>query len=128
MKKLFYKIFIFFIISLLIMPISVAQMKIINIKYNETNESPSGNSICDLLIITPSYFVKALEPLKKHKNKVGVRTDIVTLDYIYKEIWYGRDNPEKIKYFIFNAYKDAGIKYVLLVGNFRKMPIRYVHN
>ena len=128
MKKIFYKIFIFFIISLLIMPISVAQMQIINIKCNETNESSLGNSICDLLIITPSYFEKALQPLKEHKNKFGVRTDIVTLDYIYKKIWYGRDNPEKIKYFIFNAYKDAGIKYVLLVGNFRKMPIRYVHN
>ncbi|MCK4416301.1 MAG: hypothetical protein KAU84_04025, partial [Thermoplasmatales archaeon] len=39
----------------------------------------------------------------------------------------GKDNPEKIKYFIKNAKENWGIKYVMLVGNFRKIPIRYIH-
>jgi hypothetical protein len=40
----------------------------------------------------------------------------------------GRDKPEKIKYFIKYAIETWGIEYVLLVGNFRQMPIRYCYN
>jgi hypothetical protein len=42
--------------------------------------------------------------------------------------WQGRDNPEKIKFFIKKAYDEWDIKYVMLVGDFRKMPVRYVYN
>lgn len=127
-KKIFGKIFIFFIISLMIIPVSFAQIQIINEKFLEINKSSLDNSICDLLIITPSNFEKALEPLKEYKNNHGIRTNIVTLNQIYHDIWYGRDNPEKIKLFIKKAYDDTQIKYVLLVGNFRKVPVRYVNN
>ena len=95
---------------------------------NTGASSSLNNSIYDLLIITPSDFQKSLEPLKEHKNKYGVKTNIVTLDQIYNDIVNGRDNPEKIKLFIKKAFDDAQIKYVLLVGNFRKVPIRYVNN
>jgi hypothetical protein len=98
--------------------------------YNSNTGASSSldNSTYDLLIITPSDFQKSLEPLKEHKNKCGVKTNIITLDQIYNDISYGRDNPEKIKLFIKKAFDDAQIKYVLLVGNFRKIPIRYVNN
>ena len=83
----------------------------------------------DLLIITPGEFEKNLIPLKNHKEKYDVKTKIVTLSEIYDVMyWEGRDNPEKIKYYIKNAYDNWGIKYVLLVGNYLKMPIRYVEN
>jgi len=42
--------------------------------------------------------------------------------------WYGRDNPEKIKYFIKTAVEQWGIKYVMLVGDYKKIPVRYVYN
>ena len=86
------------------------------------------NSDCDLLIVTADEFAELLQPLKTHKDKYGVKTNIVTLSYVYQEIDYGYDKPEKIKYFIKNAVEESGVKYVLLVGNFRKMPIRYVYN
>ena len=83
----------------------------------------------DLLIITADGFEKALKPLVIHKENVGVKTKLVTLSKVYEEMyWYGRDDAEKIKYFIKNAYDIWHIKYVMLVGDFRHMPIRYVYN
>ncbi len=83
----------------------------------------------DLLIIAPDKFQKALEPLVEHKEYFGVKTKLVPLSKVYEEMyWYGRDDAEKVKYFIKKAYDIWGISYVLLVGGFRLMPIRYVYN
>lgn len=83
----------------------------------------------DLLIITPQSFVSALQPLKDHKDKHGIETTIVTLDEVFNQnYWQGRDSAEKIKYFIKQSIEDWNISYVLLVGDFRQMPIRYVYN
>lgn len=128
MKKIFAKYFILCIILLMTVPISIGHLQTTNNNFLDKNKSSLDNSICDLLIITTSNYVKALEPLKEHKNKNGIKTSIVTSDRIYDDIWYGRDNPEKIKLFIKQAYDETQIKYVLLVGNFRKVPIRYVNN
>ncbi len=83
----------------------------------------------DLLILSPKKFSSDLLPFVKHKQNVGIATRLVTLDEVYDQMyWQGRDKPEKIKYFIKNAFDFWNITYVLLVGDFRLMPIRYVHN
>jgi hypothetical protein len=84
----------------------------------------------DLLIITPNRYTRALKSLVTHKNNVGVPARLATLSEVYRSqaAEQGRDKPEKIKYFIKTAVEEWGIKYVLLVGNFRQMPIRYCHN
>jgi hypothetical protein len=54
----------------------------------------------------------------------------VTLNEIYNDeifILAGRDEAEKIKYFIKNAYETWGTKYVLLVGGSEELPIRKSH-
>lgn len=94
----------------------------------EKSKSDISNTDCDLLIITADKFANLLQPLKNHKEKYGVKTEIVTLSYVYDEILNGYDAPEKIKLFIKQAEEETGIKYVLLIGNFRKMPVRYVFN
>jgi hypothetical protein len=87
------------------------------------------NTIYNLLIISPSSFVDELYPLVCHKNTVGVSTRLVSLCEVYDQMyWYGRDKPEKIKYFIKTAIEEWGIQYVMLVGDFRLMPIRYCYN
>ena len=91
-------------------------------------QQTADESTYDLLIITPSKFTRALHPLVEHKNRVGVQTTMVTLGQIYQEMTEGRDKPEKIKYFIKDAVEEWGIKYVMLVGNFRSMPVRYCYN
>jgi hypothetical protein len=87
-----------------------------------------------LLIITPSEFVDELNPLVCHKNDIGISTRIVTLCEVYDQIfWSGRDQAEKIKYFIKTAIEEWGVEYILLVGGmkgqlpFWYMPVRYVN-
>lgn len=119
-KNVSEKVVSFFIVmaffGLALIPIMTAQ-KI-------TEEKPSY----DLLIIAPSKFTRALRPLVEHKNRVGVQTTMVTLSQIYREMTEGCDKPEKIKYFIKDAVEEWGIKYVMLVGNFRSIPVRYCYN
>ena len=104
----------------------------VNISYQEpSNQIIKDNDTYDLLIISPSKFTRNLKPLVNHKNKFGLRTTLVSLDYIYDQIWYGRDDAEKIKLFIKEAIEKSGIEYVLLVGGLKGplykwyLPIRY---
>ena len=87
-----------------------------------------GNSIYDLLILTPKKFARALKPLVEHKNSFGVSTRCVTLDEVYEQMYWPYDNAEKIKYYIKNAKDYWNITYVLLVGDFRHVPVRYCYN
>jgi hypothetical protein len=112
---------------------SLSQDNILNKKnvYLADNISPS---VYDLLIIAPQKFVNALQPLITHKNNVGIRTHLVTLDEVYHQMfWQGRDEPEKIKFFIKTAKQEWGVRYVLLVGGRSSQfqptwycPVRYV--
>jgi len=86
-----------------------------------------GNGTYDLLIIAPDKWMNDLEPLKEHKESHGVKTVIVGLNEIYGGKYFavhGRDDAEKIKYFIKDAIEKWGIKYVLLVGSIYELPIR----
>jgi len=128
-KKIFVFIIVILFLTLTIFPVINSQsMNYFMPKAKSNND----NSICDLLILAPSKFKRSLQPLVCHKNKFGVRTKLVTLDYVYDDIWYGHDKAEKIKYFIKDAIEDSGIKYVLLVGgkirqfNRWHLPVRYV--
>jgi hypothetical protein len=69
----------------------------------------------DLLIITNSKFSSDLQPLVDHKNSIGVRTVMDTVQNIYPA-YSGRDDAEDIKLRIKDAVEDWGIKYVLLAG------------
>ena len=69
-----------------------------------------------------------LEPLVAHKNSHGIQTKLVTLNDIHDGTYFpaeGRDIQEKIKYFIKNAKETWNITYVMLVGNFAQVPVRY---
>ena len=86
-----------------------------------------NNDEYKLVIIAPSSFSKPLYKLIDHKVNTGIKTKLVTLDEIYNGIYFpveGRDDAEKIKYFIKNTVEQWGVKYVLLVGNVDKLPMR----
>lgn len=98
----------------------------------ESHQAPMN--MHTLLILTPKIFKDELQPLVCHKNSYGLSTKLVTLPEVYHQMyWYGRDNAEKIKYFIKTAMEEWGIRYVLLVGGRSSQflptwycPIRYV--
>jgi len=77
----------------------------------------------DMIIIAPNIFTSDLQNLVEHKNNYGISTDLKTVEDIYNE-FEGRDNPEKIKYFIKNAIEQWNTKYVLLVGDTSLVPMR----
>ena len=133
MRKNAYKTIIVFAVLTLFLglattPSIIAEMATEYAKQDSYNNGDTPTY--KLLIITPKEYTNILQPLVKHKNKVGVPTKLVTLNEVYcnQMSKQGRDNPEKIKYFIKYAIETWGIKYVLLVGNFRQMPIRYCYN
>ncbi len=85
----------------------------------------------DLLIIALTKYADALQPLIIHKIENGIPSKFVAVEEIYNGSYFpvtGRDDPEKIKYFIKAAKEEWGIIYVMLVGDFRTIPVRYVFN
>lgn len=92
------------------------------------------NDEYDMVIIAPEKFIDELEPLKEHKENHGIKTFIKKVEDIYSS-YNGRDNAEKVKYFIKDAKEKYGIKYVMLVGGLSSIvasntwlvPVRYSH-
>lgn len=81
----------------------------------------------DVLAIAPSDFIPEMQRYKTHKSSMGFRVIIVSLDDVYNGKYFsvtGRDNAEKIKYFIKDALESWKIKYVVLVGDSDRFPIR----
>ncbi len=96
-------------------------------------EKTSVEPFYDLLIIAPNYWLDELQPLVEHKESVGLKTKLVSLDEVYDQMfWFGRDEAEQVKYFIKEAVENWGIEYVLLVGgkvsqlNRWHCPVRYI--
>jgi hypothetical protein len=84
-------------------------------KQHDATVSTISNEQYDLVIIAPNKFASALQPLIDHKNSYNIKTMLKPTDAIYKE-YPGRDDAEKIKYFIKDALETWDITYVLLVG------------
>lgn len=103
-----------------------------NIKVNvkEPVSQPIKSDEYDMIIISPSEFVKDLEPLEYYKNDTGVKSIIITLNDINTGVYFptqGRDQQEKIKYFIKNAIEEWDTTNVLLAGGENKIPVRMSH-
>ena len=93
-------------------------------KISQTTEGPK------LVIITPLYYSLEFIPLMQHKNTLGLPTAIVTLDEIVNGDYFpvqGRDDQEKIKYFIKQAIENWGTQYIILGGGAQDIPVRQVY-
>lgn len=107
-------------------------------QYYQHKANTMSTETYQLLIIAPTIFSEALQPLINHKNRTGIITKPMTTEYIY-EHYSGKDKAEQIKYAIKDALEQWGIKYVLLVGgltgyqsnpndeNDWHVPARYSH-
>ncbi|MBS3777663.1 MAG: hypothetical protein KGY50_00030 [Candidatus Thermoplasmatota archaeon] len=111
--------------------IEIIDKFIINISYEKNIQAnSSSNEGYNFIIITPSKFSEALSLFVDHKINRNISTRIVQLEDIYDGTYFsvqGRDNPEKIKYFIKNAYDEWHIRNVLLVGGDEEVPVRMSH-
>jgi len=104
----------------------------IEISY-EKGKNIFDNDTYDLLIIAPDSWLNALQPLVNEKEQHGIKTKLAGLSECLQ--MNGRDDAEKVKYFIKNAIEQWGIKYVMLVGGRHGgilnekwwVPVRYSH-
>ena len=99
---------------------SSAQIKVI---YEPVQTPVTFPNEYDLVVITPSEFSVALQPLIAHKNEYDLVTTLMTTEDIYAS-YPGRDEAEQIKYFIKDAIENLGVTYVLLVGSVYRVPMR----
>jgi hypothetical protein len=100
------------------------------VEYNLPSKSATFNDEYKFIVLAPDEFSDELSPLITHKINRGISTKFVSLNDIYNSVYFpvnGRDNPEKVKYFIKNAIENWNISYVLLVGGSAKFPIRKTH-
>ena len=81
----------------------------------------------DMVLIAPSHYSKVVQSFLDHKNSIGIKTILKTVESIDDE-FQGYDLQEKIKNFIKTAYDTWDIKYALLIGNTLQNPPRYCYN
>ena len=73
-----------------------------------------------LVVIGPSEYSEQVAPLISHKIGRGITSIFVSLEDIYGGTYFvtqGRDEAEKVKYFIKNAIENWGTENVMLLGN-----------
>ncbi len=97
------------------------------INFVNNNEKQNIITSFDLLILTPDKYQKHIQPLIIHKYGLNIKTTLISIRYIYDN-YPGRDYQEQIKYCIKQVYDESGISLVLLIGDFKDIPVRYVHN
>ncbi len=89
--------------------ISTAQVIKNDVQINEASEN------YDYLIVTNRYLKHAVESLKEWREQQGYSVKIVT----------GFKNPEKLREFLQDNYLDWGLKYVLIIGSHKSIPMKY---
>jgi len=96
--------------------LTMAETADIHLTYTQPEQTPFPQTTShDLVIIAPTDFSEALQPLIEHKNDMGITTYLKNTDDIYSE-YTGVDKPAQIKNFIKDAIETEGITSVLLVG------------
>ncbi|MDD5747634.1 MAG: C25 family cysteine peptidase [Actinomycetota bacterium] len=80
----------------------------------------------DLLIITHKEFFEDAQKLARFKTKNGIPAAVVTTSHIEKN-FEGKDLPEKMRELVREYHRRKKIKYLLLLGDEKLVPVRYVY-
>lgn len=84
----------------------------------------TGTKSNRFLVIAPEKLQPALNDFIAYKNKV-LPTECRSLESIVQKA-PGVDDPEKLKRFLYEEWRQKGLGYVLLVGDVDVMPVRYM--
>lgn len=79
----------------------------------------------DYVIISPIGFESVYEELADWKNRRGVRTTIISIDWIYNAGGYTGTDEEKIRAFVIDAHSTWGTESFLLGGDTNKIPCHW---
>lgn len=89
--------------------------------------SVDGSAV-DMVIVTPSSLEASFLPLADWKTKKGVPTVVRTTEWIDANYPQGFDQPERIRLFLRDAYRDWGTYLLLLGGDLEQVPPRFAWN
>ncbi len=110
--------------------VQYAQEATVVIDYESTLPQSSPREDYQFVVIAPNEYSSQISPLISHKIGKGITSRFVSLESIYSGTYFpatGRDNPEKIKYFIKNVIENWLTGNILLVGGSSKLPVRETH-
>ncbi len=79
----------------------------------------------DLLVLADEDFCDALKPLKQHKDYTGINTYVQSWQSLEKS-FYGDDVPERVKRGMAAYEKHCDTRWVMLVGDCDRFPVRYL--
>jgi len=75
----------------------------------------------DYVIITTTSYQNEFDTLVDFHTKTGLKTTVVTTDYIYAN-YSGSDNPAKIRNFVIDAHTTWGAMYYMIGGDSSRVP------
>ena len=87
-------------------------------------DKPAEPAVKRFLIVAPDQFHDALKEYVEYKKKLRP-TELVSLEDVLKKT-DGVDDPERLKRFLYDAWRKRSLGYVLLVGDVDVMPVRYM--
>ena len=85
---------------------------------------PPAGLVPEMVIVTPQRFEVDLRPLVEHRSR-EFAVQVATLETVLGDS-AGVDDPEKLKRYLYRAWKERHCAYVLLVGDSSLLPVRYM--
>ncbi len=86
--------------------------------------SSSNTTSNRLIIIAPNIFHAALKEFVAHKQEM-LPTELRSLEAILQQT-RGADDPEKLKRFLYQEWRERDLAYALLVGDVDVLPVRFM--
>ena len=103
----------------------IVNFQSIHPSYTITSPSNKLNTY-DYVIITTSSLASSINFFKNWKELIGHSVKIVNSSWVYSN-YDGSDTQEKIRNFLIDKYAEWGIEYVLIVGSYSNIPMRYCY-
>ncbi len=88
------------------------------------NVAGKGPDAPRFFIVAPERFHAELKDYVAHKRKL-LPTELISLEKALKAT-AGAADPERLKRFLYDAWRRRHLKYVLLVGDVDVLPVRYM--
>ena len=94
-----------------------------------TSSIQATTNQADYLLIAPSAFLAAAQPLLDLRRSQGLTARAVALEDVFQEFGYGESRPEAVRRFLAYAYhqwRRPSLRYVVLLGDATYDPKDYL--
>jgi len=88
------------------------------------DSTPQNGKAQGMVIVAPERFHRELKAFRSYRAAQRP-TELVALEAINKST-PGVDDPERLKRWLYKAWKERNVRYVLLVGDADILPVRYM--